>query len=158
MRLVQRASFIVAGLLAAVAVAGSAAAQEPKWPTRVVKLIVTLGPGSGVDIGSRLFADKLSQKWGQPVVVENRPGGDAIVAITAFTSANDDHTLLFGPSGAFTAHPFQHQKLPYDPADLSPVARVSSTVVVLAVPASLGAASTTTVEETRATGDRSAGS
>ena len=50
-----------------------------------MRFIVPLGPGSGVDIRARLIADKLSQKWGKPVVVENRPGGDAIVAITAFT-------------------------------------------------------------------------
>jgi tripartite-type tricarboxylate transporter receptor subunit TctC len=114
------------------------AAQAQQWPSHNVKFIVPIGPGAGVDITARMFSDRLSKKWGQPVVVENRPGGDAIVAITAFTSANDDHVLMFGPSGAFTAHPYQHAKLPYDPADLSPVARVSSTVVVLAVPASLG--------------------
>jgi hypothetical protein len=59
-----------------------------------VKFILTLGPGSGADIGARLIAEKLSAKWGQPVVVENRPGGDGFVAITAFTSARDDHTLF----------------------------------------------------------------
>ena len=56
---------------------------------------MSLGPGSGADIGARLFADRLSQRWGQPVVVENRPGGDGIVAITAFIGAKDDHTLLY---------------------------------------------------------------
>src|SRR5262245_38546405 len=55
------------------------------WPSRTVHFIVTLGPGSGVDIGARLFADKLSARWGQPVVVENRPGGDGMVAITSFS-------------------------------------------------------------------------
>src|SRR5512146_3122419 len=54
------------------------------WPSRPVRFIITLGPGSGVDIGARLFADKLSAKWGQPVIVENRPGGDGILAITSF--------------------------------------------------------------------------
>src|SRR5215210_4910882 len=83
------------------------------WPQRTVKFIVPLGPGSGVDIGARLFAEKLSQRWGQPVVVENRPGGDSIVAITSFLSS-DDHTLLFSPSAAFTAHPFLHEKVPYN--------------------------------------------
>ena len=128
----------VAAAAALTAVTLAAPAQAQQWPTRNIKFIVPIGPGAGVDITARMFADRLSKKWGQAVVVENRPGGDAIVAITAFTGANDDHTLLFGPSGAFTAHPYQHAKLPYDPADLSPVARVSSTVVVLAAPASLG--------------------
>ena len=72
------------------------------------------------------------------MVVENRPGGDGFVAITAFTSARDDHTLLFVPASSFTAHPYLHQKLPYDPRDLVPVARVSSTLVTIGVPPSLG--------------------
>jgi tripartite-type tricarboxylate transporter receptor subunit TctC len=106
------------------------------WPQRSVRFIVSLGPGSGADIGARLLADRLTSVWGQPVVVENRPGGDAVVAINAFISANDDHTLLFTPTSSFTAHPYQHDKLPYDPRELSPVARVSITLVGLAVPGS----------------------
>jgi tripartite-type tricarboxylate transporter receptor subunit TctC len=107
------------------------------WPSRPVRFIVTLGPGSGVDIGARLFADKLSARWGQPVVVDNRPGGDGIVAITSFIGAHDDHTLLVTPVSSFTAHPYFHDKLPYDPKDMIPVARVSKTVVAVSVPASL---------------------
>lgn len=103
------------------------------WPQRPVKFILPLGPGSGVDIGARLFADRLSARWGKPVVVENRPGGDGIVAVTAFLSSRDDHTLLFAPTSAFTAHPYLHDKLPYDPRDLLPIARVSNTIVAVAV-------------------------
>lgn len=55
---------------------GSCAAADA-WPSRPVRFIITLGPGSGVDIGARLFADKLSARWGQPVVVENRPAATA---------------------------------------------------------------------------------
>jgi tripartite-type tricarboxylate transporter receptor subunit TctC len=106
------------------------------WPTRTVKLILPLGPGSGVDIGARLIADKLSAKWGQPVVVENRPGGDGIVAISAFTGAKDDHVLLMSPTSSFTAHPYLHEKLPYDARDLAPIARISNTIVAVVVPAS----------------------
>jgi len=113
------------------------ASQAQTWPQRTVRFILPLGPGSGVDIGARLFADRLTAKWGQPVVVENRPGGDAILAINAFISAADDHTLLFAPTSSFTAHAFLHDKVPYDPRDLSPIARVSNTIVVVAVPASL---------------------
>ena len=61
--------------------------SDPQWPQRPVKFIIPLGPGSGVDITARLFADKLAAKWGQPVVVENRPGGDAFLAITAVIGA-----------------------------------------------------------------------
>ena len=120
------------------ATAGPAAAQAPAWPQRAVKFIIPLGPGSGVDITARVFADKLTAKWGQSVVVENRPGGDAFVAIMAVTSAKDDHVLLFAPASTFTAHPFLHGKLPYDINDLVPIARVTNTLIVLAVPAELG--------------------
>jgi tripartite-type tricarboxylate transporter receptor subunit TctC len=116
----------------------SAAAQAQNWPQRSVKFILPLGPGSGVDIGARLIAERLAAKWGKAVVIENKPGGDAIVAITAFTGANDDHTFLMAPTSTFTAHPFLHEKLPYDVKDLVPIARVSNTVVAVGVPASLG--------------------
>ena len=112
-------------------------AAADAWPNRPVRFIVTLGPGSGVDIGARLFADKLSTRWGQPVVVENRPGGDGMVAITSFLSAHDDHTLLVSPVSSFTAHPYFHDKLPYDPKDLIPIARISKTVVAVSVPTAL---------------------
>ena len=113
----------------------SAAADA--WPNRPVRLFVTLGPGSGVDIGARLFADKLSQLWGQPVVIENKPGGDGMLAITSYLAAKDDHVLLISPVSSFTAHPYFHDKLPYDPKDLVPVARISKTVVAVSVPTSL---------------------
>jgi tripartite-type tricarboxylate transporter receptor subunit TctC len=108
------------------------------WPQRPVKLILPLGPGSGADIGARLFADKLAARWGQPVVVENRPGGDAVIAINAVLSAKDDHTLLWTPTSSLVGHPYTLEKMPYDPKDLVPVARVTSTVVTLAVPTASG--------------------
>jgi tripartite-type tricarboxylate transporter receptor subunit TctC len=99
-----------------------------------VHFIVTLGPGSGTDIGGRLLVDGLTRKWGQSVVIENRPGGDGIVAINAFVSAKDDHVLLLSPSSSFTAHPFLHDNLPYKPSDLAPIARISNTFVGITVP------------------------
>src|SRR5262245_12081096 len=90
------------------ALACSATAQT--WPQRPVRFIVTLGAGSGVDFGARLLAERLSRRWGQPVVVENRPGGDAIVAVSAVINANDDHVLLASPTSALTAHPYVLQQ------------------------------------------------
>ena len=77
---------LFAAAVALLATSLFAPAQAQNWPTRTVKLIVPFGPGAGADIGGRLFAEKLTQKWGHPVVIENRPGGDSIVAIQAFLS------------------------------------------------------------------------
>jgi tripartite-type tricarboxylate transporter receptor subunit TctC len=71
-------------------------------------------------------------------VVENRPGGDGMLAITTMLGAHDDHVLLVTPVSSFTAHPYFHDKLPYDPKDLIPIARISKTVVAVSVPTSLG--------------------
>jgi tripartite-type tricarboxylate transporter receptor subunit TctC len=117
------------------------ASAETKWPTRPVRFILTLGAGSGSDIGARLLADRLSQRWGQAVIVENRPGGDAIVAINAFVTAHDDHVLLFSPTSSFTAHVYLHDNLPYQPSDLVPITRVSNTIITISVPASLNVGS-----------------
>lgn len=135
------AGVVAAALLALVSSVAPMAAQT--WPQRAVKFILPLGAGSGADIGARLIAEKLTARWGQPVVVENRPGGDGIVAINAFVSAHDDHVLLLSPSSAFIAHPYVYDKLSYDPRDLSPVARISSTVISISVPPSLGVNSLT---------------
>ena len=114
-----------------------AMAQERVWPERPVRLIVSQGAGSAQDIAARLFGEQLSKHWSQPIVVENRPGADGLNAINAFVGAHDSHTLLFAASGTFTAHPTQFAKLPYDPADLVPLARVSSTIIAVSVPTAL---------------------
>jgi len=124
-------------LLVPAPIALSGAFAQTSWPQRNVRFIVPLGPGSGVDIAARLFADRLTARWGKPVVVENRPGGDGIVAIAAFVGAHDDHTLLYTPAATFTAHPFLHDKLPYEQSDLMPISRVSNTIVVIVAPVSL---------------------
>jgi tripartite-type tricarboxylate transporter receptor subunit TctC len=129
--------YVFALALAIVMAVCSMASAETRWPTRPVRFILTLGPGSGSDIGARLLADRLSQRWGQPVIVDNRPGGDGLVAINAFVTAHDDHVLLFAPSSSFTAHPFLHDNLPYQPSDLVPITRVSNTIITIAVPVGL---------------------
>jgi tripartite-type tricarboxylate transporter receptor subunit TctC len=126
-RLILAATAI--GLASIGTMTGAPNAAAEAWPTRPVKLIVSLGPGSGVDTAARLIGDRLAKHWGQPVVVENRPGGDAVVAINALIGAHDDHTLLYTPTSSLTAHPYQHDKLPYDPSQLAPIARVSNTVL-----------------------------
>jgi tripartite-type tricarboxylate transporter receptor subunit TctC len=130
--LVAFAAAFLAGVLA------PAPASAQNYPQRAVRFILPFGPASGVDITARLIGDRLAARWGKPVVVENRPGGDGLVAINAFISANDDHTLLFMPASTFTAHPYTRDSLPYDSErDLLPIVNVTVIVIALSVPESL---------------------
>jgi tripartite-type tricarboxylate transporter receptor subunit TctC len=132
---------VVLGALAVFLESATPSLAQPSpqqaWPQRTVRFILTLGPGSGTDIGGRLLADRLTKKWGQPVVIENRPGGDGIVAINAFVSAKDDHILLLTPTSSFIAHPWVHENRPYQASDLAPIARVSNTIIGISVPVEL---------------------
>ena len=121
-----RVLFVAALALAAnLNIPGSASAQT--YPQRTVKFILPFGPASGTDITARLVADRLAARWGKAAVIENRPGGDGLVAINAFIAANDDHTLLWVPVGTFAVHPYDKDKLPYDAErDLLPIANVTS--------------------------------
>ena len=122
----MRAGLVIAAISAALMlIAGAAPAAAETWPTRNVRFIVPLGPGSGADIAARLIAERLSGRWGKPVVVENRPGGDAIVAITAFVGAHDDHTLFFGPAAIFLVHLYDQDAPPYDVSEIAPIAQIT---------------------------------
>jgi len=127
---------LVIGLVASLNSVTVASAQT--YPQRAVKFILPFGPAAGVDITARLLGEKLAARWGKPVVIENRPGGDGLVTINAFTSANDEHTLLLVPASTFTAHPYAQEKLPYDAErDLLPITNVTTIVIALSAPASL---------------------
>jgi tripartite-type tricarboxylate transporter receptor subunit TctC len=116
----------------------SLGASAQTYPQRTVKFILPFGPASGTDITARLVADRLAARWGKPAVIENRPGGDGLVAINAFVAANDDHTLLWVPVGTFAVHPYDKEKLPYDAdRDLIPVANVSSLFLAASVSTAL---------------------
>jgi len=108
------------------------------WPQRTVRVIVPLPPGIPTDLVCRLFADRLSERWRQPVVVENRQGADGIPAISSFVSARDDHTLLCSFPGIVTINPLIYEKLPYDPTrDLVPVVSLSDNFIGIAASAAL---------------------
>ena len=139
MAFVRRSICAIFGMALLAGWATPSQAQAQAWPQRAVRFILTLGAGSGTDIGMRMVADRLSKLWGHPVVIENKPGGDGIVAINAFVSAKDDHILLLSPTSAFIAHPFLHENLPYKPSDLAPIARVSNTIIGISVPTVLPA-------------------
>jgi tripartite-type tricarboxylate transporter receptor subunit TctC len=123
-------------VLTALFVATDASAQT--YPSRTVKFILPFGPASGTDVVARMVGERLSKRWNQPVVIENRPGGDGLISINAFTAANDDHTLLWVPVGIFAVHPFERQTLPYDAdRDLLPIVGVTSLALAMSAPESL---------------------
>jgi tripartite-type tricarboxylate transporter receptor subunit TctC len=130
-------AFGLFALAVALQFCGGAAAQHA-YPSRSVRFILPFNPASASDITARMFADRLSARWGKPVIVENRPGGDGIVSLQAFVSANDDHTLWFGPAGTFTVLPYAHDTLPFDPVhDLVPIVSVSDVVLAVSAPSSM---------------------
>src|SRR5499427_5965063 len=121
---------LAAGLMLAIWTAparGETSGQTPAqgWPQRTVRFIIPLPPGSGTDLAARLLAERLTARWGQPVVVENRQGADGIPAVTAFLGARDNHTFLLSFAGVITFNHPLHDRLPYDPAtDLVPIVPV----------------------------------
>lgn len=117
----QRVLAAVATLFALLFLSGQAMAQFK--PTRPVRILTPLSAGSGPDAALRAIAQDLSKKWGQPVIVENRPGGNGFIAITAFKDLPaDGHELILAEGGQLAVHPHTFRKLPYDPVkDLEPV-------------------------------------
>ena len=127
---------LVAALLVETGVAQRASTQA--FPSRPVKFILPFGPGSGADITTRMLSEKLAQRWGKAVVIENRPGGDGMIAINSFIAANDEHTLLYVPVGTFAVHPYMHEKLSYNAdRDLIPVANVTTLILSAAIPSAM---------------------
>jgi tripartite-type tricarboxylate transporter receptor subunit TctC len=123
----------VAGFLLGIISCWSSAALAADWPRRTVRLILPLPAGSGTDFSARLFAERLSQRWGQPVIVENRPGADGVIGVSAFLGTDDDHTLLYAISAVFTMLPITHEKLPFDPLrDMVPISPTSDVVLAIA--------------------------
>ena len=80
------------------------------WPQKTVRFIIPLPPGSGMDLSARLIAERLTQSWGQSVVVENRQGADGIPAVTAFLTARDNHTFLFSFAGIVSFNHLLHER------------------------------------------------
>jgi len=130
---------IIVGLLAALfAAAAAAQSSPPNWPQRPVRFIVPFPPGGATDISARLLGEKLSQIWGQQVVIENRGGaGGSLGATEAARAAPDGYTLFFPSGSVVTANQHIYAKLGYDPEkDFVPITKVVSGPLVLVVPAS----------------------
>jgi tripartite-type tricarboxylate transporter receptor subunit TctC len=126
---------VVLGLMSILA--GPATSAE-QWPQRAVRLVVPFAAGSGPDFAGRLYADRLSERWKQPVMVENRPGADGLIGTAAFVNLRDDHALLFSAAAPLSVLPVLQDKLPYDPArDVVPISAAADTFGAVAVSASV---------------------
>jgi tripartite-type tricarboxylate transporter receptor subunit TctC len=85
------------------------------WPTKPVRLVVAYPPGGGIDVMARQIGEKLTAAWGQPVVVENKPGANTILATDSVAkSAADGHTVLLTTDATFSINPHLYAKLPFD--------------------------------------------
>jgi tripartite-type tricarboxylate transporter receptor subunit TctC len=125
---------MMAAVVALVTVAGAVSAHaQAAWPTKPVRLILPTVPGGGTDNLARLLQNSLAAKFGQPVLIENRPGGAYIVA-TEMVVRGDDHTIGMIVVNTHAANPSVQKKLPYDSVkDISPIILLTSSPNVIAV-------------------------
>ncbi|NJO21683.1 MAG: tripartite tricarboxylate transporter substrate binding protein [Sphingomonadales bacterium] len=92
-------------------------AQAPAWPSRPVRIITHGAPGSAPDLAARIWSEKLSARWKQPVLIDNKPGGDGIIAVQAMLAARDGHSLFFGPHFIYTVLHNTNQDIAIKPRD-----------------------------------------
>ena len=110
------------------------AQQAEDYPNRTVKIVVSAPAGGGLDVAARIIAERLRQKWGQPVIVENRPGASGNTG-TEFvvTSEPDGYTLLAAQPAPLTINPLLYKKLSFDPTTLEPIAIMTAVPNLLVV-------------------------
>lgn len=113
----------------------AAAASAQNYPSRPIRLIIPFPPGNASDVGARLLSERLQKRLGQPIVVENKPGGSGIVAVQQVVAAEPDgYTLLVTSLSPMVLNPALYKKLPYDTTrDLAPVALVGYTALMFIV-------------------------
>jgi tripartite-type tricarboxylate transporter receptor subunit TctC len=135
MHTMNRRQFTGAAML--LSLAGTARAQGA-WPQRPVKWILSQPAGSGPDILARFVAEQLSKSWNQPVVIENRPGGQNVIgAQAAARSPADGYTFYYATTAAMVTNAYTFKSLPYDPVkDFAPVRLVGRSPFVIAAGAS----------------------
>src|SRR5271169_4116070 len=128
MRLLRKKSLSwLAGLALAFIGLAAALVCAEDYPTRPIRILVPYAPVGISDIAARIVGAKLTEAWGQQVIVENRPGGNGFIAVTdAARSAPDGYTLLLATAGEITIDPTLFKNVPYDvDRDLAPISSVS---------------------------------
>jgi len=135
----KRAAKLFAALLALFA--AQTALAQTSYPSRPVKILVGFTPGTAPDLAARILAERFSELWGTPFVVENIPGaGSNIATDRVAKAAADGYTLLMGGNSALVINPSLYETLPFDPLkDFAPISQVFIAANVLAVPPALPA-------------------
>jgi tripartite-type tricarboxylate transporter receptor subunit TctC len=127
-------------IITIVLISGFAAAQD--YPTKPIRWVVPFPPGGPTDLLARTVGQKLSETWGQPIIIENKPGAGGNLGVDlAAKSPGDGYTLVIVPTGNITVNPTLFANLPYKPSDLAPVTMLATVENVLVVNASVSARS-----------------
>jgi tripartite-type tricarboxylate transporter receptor subunit TctC len=134
----SRLMLAVVGALAVTSATAQDGARD--FPNRAIRIVVPFPAGGPADLVARIIAQKMSEDWAQPVIVENRAGGNTIVAAQLVAKAPPDgYTLLMAIDSTLTMNPYLYRNLPYDPFnDFAPITTTTKTVSVLAVRAADG--------------------
>ena len=136
------AMILLAAGAAAYCADARSAADSSNWPRGPVRLVTPMAAGGGPDVVGRILAEGLAERWKQPVIVDNRPGADGVLAARALIDARDGHTILFSPSSVVAVNPLMHESLPYNPTtDVVPIAPVVDAVIGMVCAPSFNAAS-----------------
>jgi len=132
--MIRIASIVVALMALGLMALGVACARAEDYPVRPIRILVPYAPGGISDIAARIVGAKLTEAWGQQVLVENRPGGNGFIAVTAAArSAPDGYTLVMATAGDVAINPALFKDMPYDvDRDLAPIAAISDAPMVLA--------------------------
>ena len=120
--------------LAALAFMTGSASAQPVYPVKSIRFIVPYAPGAGTDTVSRIYGQKLTEAWGQPVVVDNRPGANTVIGSEALAKAPPDGYTILLVVNTHAINPLLIAKLPYDPIrDFAPISTVAASEYMLAV-------------------------
>jgi tripartite-type tricarboxylate transporter receptor subunit TctC len=127
--------FAIASLLALIAIPALAQQDAANYPNRAIHIVVPFPAGGPADVAARLLGQKMSEDWGQPVIIDNRAGGNTVIGALAVAKAPPDgYTLLMAIDSTLVMNQYLYKSLPYDPFnDFVPITTTTKTVSVLAV-------------------------